>query len=190
MFEHTAIFFSIVLSLGLVHLLGGWSLMLDARVKTRLYWVHFLWTVNLMFLIALVWFANFALSSAADIGLVHYFVLLTYSISIYLMCALMFPVRGAEITDFKQHYYANRVRFCAVGLAFVVTDGVDGWIESAVLGTPLNLGQYGTLAAFGLIFTTGMLTKSHRFHATGAVVFFLGLLGFLMSLNGLVIPLN
>ncbi len=190
MFEHIAIFFSIILSLGLVHLLGGWSLMLDARVKTQIYWVHLLWTVNLMFLIALVWFANFALSSAADIGLVHYFVLLGYSISIYLMCALMFPVRGSEITNFKQHFYANSKRFCAVGLAFVVTDGVDGWIEATTLNLPLNLGQYGTLLVFGLIFSMGMFTTSHRFHAAGAVVFLLGLLGFLMSLNGLVIPLT
>ncbi len=190
MFEHISIFFSIILSLGLVHLLGGWSLMLDARVKTQPYWVHLLWTVNLMFLIALVWFANFALSSAGDIGLAHYFVLLAYSVSIYLMCALMFPVRCSEITDFKHHFYANRKRFCAVGLVFVLTDGIDGWIESAALGTPLNLGQYGTLTAFGLIFSIGIFTDSHRFHAFGALIFLLGMLGFLMSLNGLVIPMT
>lgn len=188
MFEHIAIFFSIILSLGLVHLLGGWSLMLDAREKTQIYWVHLLWTVNLLFLIALVWFANFALSSAADIGLTHYFVLLAYSISIYLMCALLFPVRGSEITDFKKHFYTNRKRFCIVGLVFVMTDGVDGWIESNVLGTPLNLGQFGTLTTYALIFLIGIFTATHRFHATGAVIFFIGLCGFLLSLNGLVIP--
>lgn len=189
MFEHIAIFFSIILSLGLVHLLGGWSLMLDNKIRNKVYWVHLLWSVNLLFLIALVWFANFALSSA-DIGLVHYFVLLGYSISIYLMCGLLFPVRGAEVVDFHDHYYTNRKRFCAVGLAFVVTDGVDGWIESSVLGTPLNLGQYGTLLVFALIFIVGLFTASHRFHAVGAIIFFLGLLGFLMSLVGLVIPMS
>ncbi|TDR23671.1 hypothetical protein [Marinicella litoralis] len=190
MFEHIAVFFSIILSLGLVHLLGGWSLMLDAKVKVKMYWVHLLWSVNMMLLIALVWFANFALSAAADIGLAHYFVLLGYSISIYLMCALMFPVRGDEVRDFKVHYYNNRVRFCAVGLVFVITDALDGWIESAVLNTPLNLGQFGTLTVYALLFVVGMLTSSHRFHASAAGLFFLGLVGFLMSLTGATIPMH
>lgn len=164
--------------------------MLDARVKTKLYWVHLLWTVNLMLLIALVWFANFALSNATDIGLLHYFVLLGYSVSIYLMCALMFPVKGDEVTDFRLHYFANRVRFCAVGLLFVVTDALDGLIEAATLNLPLNLGQFGTLTVYGVLFLVGMVTTSQRFHAFAAGVFSLGLVGFLMSLTGATLPMS
>ncbi|MFC3193780.1 hypothetical protein ACFODZ_05965 [Marinicella sediminis] len=190
MFEHIAIFFSIILSLGLVHLLGGLSLMLDARIRNHLYWVHLLWTLNLLFLIALVWFANFALAEANELSLAHYFVLLAYAITIYLLCGLLFPVRGEEVVDFRKHYYANSKRFAVVGMAFVITDACDGLIETKLLDVPLNYGQFGTLGVYFFLFLGGLFSQSHRYHACAAVVFGLGLVGFLLSLVGFPITLR
>lgn len=60
-FEHVFVFISVILGLAVVHLLGGLFLILDRRVPTRVYWVHMLWTVNMLFFISLVWVGNFAL---------------------------------------------------------------------------------------------------------------------------------
>lgn len=177
-----SIFFSIILGLGVVHLLGGLSLMLDARVKTKLYWVHLLWTINLLFLISLVWFGNFVLNFASQLGISHYFVLLAYSITIYLMCGLLFPVQGEEITDFEHHFNENKIRFYVIGILFVVTDAIDGLLEAKAINHPLNPYQFGTLLVFIILFLLGMKIKSKWFHSLTAVIFFLGMLGFLSSL--------
>jgi hypothetical protein len=182
MFEHISIFFSIILGLGIVHLLGGLSLILDARVKTKLYWVHLLWTFNLLFLISLVWFGNFVLNFASQLGISHYFILLAYSISIYLMCGLLFPVQGEEITDFEHHFNENKLRFYAIGILFVLTDAIDGLLEAKTLNIALNPFQFGTLTVYFILFVIGMKSSSRWFHGLTAVIFMLGMLGFLSSI--------
>ena len=185
MFDHVSVFVSIILGLGVVHLLGGISLILDARVKTKVYWVHLVWTANMMFLIALVWIGSLVLASNDGPSQGHYFVLLAYSMTIYLMCGLLFPIRGEEITDFRGHFYSNRVRFFSVGLLFVITDAIDGLLEVRTAEFSLNPLQYGTLALYFVLFVIGTRTSSARFHAVVAVVFFLGMLGFLQSITEL-----
>ena len=182
MFEHVSIFFSIILGLGIVHLLGGVSLMLDARVKNKNYWVHSLWVFNLLFLISLVWIANFVLANADHLSLSHYFVLLAYSITIYLMCGLLFPVHGEEVTDFFVHFNSNKKRFYAVGILFTITDAIDGLLEAKAVDIELNPFQFGTLITYFILFVIGIKFKSRWIDPTIAIVFFLGLLGFLSSI--------
>ncbi len=181
-FEHLSVFVSIILGLAVVHLLGGVSLILDARVKTRLYWVHLAWTINMLFLIVLVWLGNFVLAPVTSFSIGHFLNLLAYSMVIYLMSGLLYPVRGEEVTDFREHFHANRARFFSVGLLFVATDALDGLFEAAAADLDLNPGQFGTLAVYGVLFLLGIRNASERFNAVAAGLFFLGLLGFLYSL--------
>ncbi|MEJ8569436.1 hypothetical protein [Elongatibacter sediminis] len=181
-FEHVSVFISVILGLAVVHLLGGLSLILDRRVSTRVYWVHMLWTVNMLFFTSLVWVGNFALSEVSTFSLWHFFNLILYSMFIYLMSGLLYPVRGGEVTNFHQHFEDNRVRFYAVGLGLVITDALDGLLEQQALGSELNVGQFFTLTVYMILFAIGTRYKSRRFDGFTAIVFFAGLLGFLQSL--------
>jgi hypothetical protein len=181
-FEHVSVFISVILGLAVVHLLGGLSLILDRRIPTRVYWVHMLWTVNMLFFTSLVWVGNFALSEVSAFSLWHFFNLILYSMFIYLMSGLLYPVRGGEVTDFHEHFDHNRVRFYAVGLGLVITDALDGLLEQRALDSDLNVGQFFTLAVYMILFAIGMSYNNKRFDAFTAVIFFAGLLGFLQSL--------
>ena len=182
LFEHLSVFISIILGLAVVHLLGGLSLILDARVRARLYWVHLGWTFNLLFLTVLVWIGNFLIADVTIFSIWHFLNLVLYAMFIYLMTGLLYPIGGSEVTDFRQHFFANRVRFCAVGLAFVATDAIDGLLEAQAVDGSLNPGQFGTLAVYALLFGIGIRTDREGFHGSAVVIFFLGLLGFLFSL--------
>lgn len=171
-----------ILGLAVVHLLGGLSLILDARVKTRVNWIHLTWTFNMLFLTVLVWIGNFVLADVDAFSIWHFLNMLLYSMFIYLMSGLLYPVRGGEVTDFQLHFNDNRVRFYSVGLCLVLTDAVDGLLEQKVLGGDLNLGQFITLGIYGSLFFVGLFQKSKRYDAFVAVVFLLGLFGFLESL--------
>jgi hypothetical protein len=96
-FEHLSVFVSIILGLAVVHLLGGVSLILDARIRTKVYWVHLLWTANMLFLIVLVWLGNFVLAPVTLFSAAHFLNLLAYAMVIYLMSGLLYPVRGQEV---------------------------------------------------------------------------------------------
>ena len=181
-FEYFSVFISIILGLAMVHLLGGVSLMLDRRVHTRGYWVHTLWVFNMVLLIALVWIGNFLLADIDTFNVWHFLNMVAYATFIYLMSALLFPVRGAEVEDFHAHFRLNRARFFAMGLCFVATDAIDGLLEAHAVGGGLNPLQFLTLGVYATLFLIGMVWKNDRFDAFTAVVFVLGLAGFLESL--------
>ena len=181
-FEHVSVFVSIVLGLAVVHLLGGVSLILDARVRTRVYWIHLAWTGGMLVLTVLVWLGSFALAPVRDFGAAHVFNLVAYAVVIYLMSGLLFPVRGEEVTDFREHFHANRARFFSLGVLFVVTDAIDGLLEWQVAGLPLDVGQFATLAAWLVVFVIGIRSASERYHTFAVLTFLVGLGGFLVSL--------
>jgi len=181
-FEHLSVFVSIILGLAVVHLLGGVSLILDARVKARVYWVHLLWTANMLFLTVLVWLGNFVLAPVTVFSPAHFLNLPISSMFIYLMSGLLYPVRVDEVTDFRAHFHANRARFFSLGILFVVTDALDGWFEHRATQIDLNPGQYGTLAVNLVLFSIGIRNSGERFNGAAAILFLVGLVGFLYSL--------
>ncbi len=182
-FEHVSVFVSIILGLAVVHLLGGVSLILDTRVRTKPYGVHLLWTLNMLFLIVLAWLGNFVLAPITEFSAPHFFNLLAYSMVIYLMSGLLYPVRGEEVTDFRQHFHANRPRFFALGVAFVITDALDGLLEARATGLDLNPFQFGQLSIFLVLFVIGIRNEREGFNRAVGVVFLLGMFGFLYSLT-------
>lgn len=181
-FAHVSVFLSIILGLAVVHLLGGISLMLDTRIKTKLYWVHLVWTINMLFIVILVWLSGFVLSPLTEMGALHFLNLLVYSIVAYLMSGLLFPVRGEEITDFREHFNANQFRLYVLGIIFTLVDATDGIIEHYAAGIEWDIGQFATLSVWLIVFTIGLWVKSERYSAFAALVLLVGILGWFQSL--------
>lgn len=136
----------------------------------------------MLFVSVLVWLGNFVLSDIEAFSVWHFLNLVGYSMVIYLMSGLLFPVRGSEVTDFRAHFDVNRVRFYLLGLLFVITDAVDGLLEHFATAIPLNPWQYITLAMNFLLFVGGIRYAGSRYNGFAAILFFLGSLGWLASL--------
>jgi hypothetical protein len=181
-FGHVSVFLSIVIGLAVVHLLSGVSLMLDARVRTRVYGIHLAWVVAMLVVSVLVWVSSFVLSPLAEIGALHVFNLLAYAVVVYLMSGLLFPVRGAEVTDFREHFRANRSRFYLCGVAYTLVDAADGIHELTSTDLPLDVGQFATLSVWCALFLIGLGARSDRFDVVVIVGFAVGLVGWLVSL--------
>lgn len=179
---HVTVFLSLVLGLAVVHLLSGLSLILDTRVRTRVYWVHLLWTANMLGAVVLVWLSSFVLSPLDELSALHVLTLLAYAIVTYLMSGLLFPVRGEEVVDFREHFAANRSRFFVLGILFVLVDATDGVLEMVSTDAPLAVGQFGTLIVWFVAFAVGLRVRSERYGAAVAVVFSVGLVGWFVSL--------
>jgi hypothetical protein len=168
-YEYLTVFVSVVLGLAVVHLLGGVSLILDTRVREKIDWIHSLWTVNVFVTTLLVWWFNFGLTAVQVWTLPHFLTLVAYSVVLYLMSGLLYPVRGDEIVDFRAHFEANRPRFFSVCLAFQFVDFADAALERQALGTdwaPLHL---ISLVVFGLAFLIAIRWSDRAYQGVLAV---------------------
>ena len=163
-YEYLTVFISVVLGLAVVHLLSGVALLLDTRIRARPDWIHALWTANVLITTVLVWWFNFPLTRILVWTLPFFLNLVAYSVVLYLMSGLLYPVRGSEVIDFKAHFEANRVRFFLVCLAFQVVDFSHAVLERQALGTDWSGIRLTVLALFAIAFVVGARTSNRTYH--------------------------
>ncbi len=172
-YEYLTVFVSVILGLAVVHLLSGVSLILDTRIRERIDWIHAVWTANVFVTTLLVWWFNFSLTAIQEWTLLHFLNLVAYSVVLYLMSGLLYPVKGAEIIDFRAHFEANRPRFFMVCLAFQAVDFTDAALEQQALGSgwvPLHL---VSLVVFSVAFAIGIRSNNRALHGALAIAWLL-----------------
>lgn len=168
-YEYLTVFLSVVLGLAVVHLLGGIALILDTRVRERVDWIHAVWTANVFVTTLLVWWFNFGLTAVTEWTLPHFLNLVAYSVVLYLLAGLLYPVRGKEIVDFRAHFEANRARFFTVCVAFQVVDFADVLLERQALGTDWVPLQLFSIVAFAIAFIVGIRVGNRPYHGVLAI---------------------
>jgi len=171
-FEYLSVFISIILGLAVVHLLGGVSLLLDQRVVARIFWVHMAWVLNMFSLITWVWWANWQLNGVESFSPAHYVSMVLFSVVLYLMCGLLFPVRGKEVENFYEQFEINRTRFFYLGEVLLVAALLKGYVDRQVLSEPDTLERTVMFATLAVLFGIASRSRSRVFHGALAVVFF------------------
>jgi len=171
-FEYLSVFISIILGLAIVHLLGGVSLILDRRVTARLYWVHMVWVLNMFSLITWIWWGNWQLNGIESFSPAHYIAMVLFSVVVYLMCGLLFPIKGKEVEDFHEQFEMNRARFFYLGEALLVAAVLKGHVDRQVLSEPNTLERTIMFITLALLFGTASRSKSQVLHGSLALMFF------------------
>lgn len=168
-YEYLTIFVAVILGLAVVNLIGGVASILDSRFGQRLDWIHSVWTLNVLLTTLLVWWFNFDLTTAEVWTLPHFLNLVTYVLILYLMSGLLYPVRGAEVVDFRSHFEANRPRFFAMGVAFQVVDFNQTLLMRQALDTDLNVLRLASVVVFGLAFVVAIRSSNRTYHGVLAL---------------------
>lgn len=175
-FEYLSVFISIILGLAVVHLLGGVSLILDQRVRAHLDAIHLLWVLNMFTLITWVWWGNWQLNDVVAFSPVHYVAMVLFSVVVYLMCGLLFPVKGKEVENFREQFEMNRSRFFYLGLALAVAAALKGHVDRQVLKEPDTVERAIALFCVATLFVIAANTRHRGFQALLATSFLLLLL--------------
>jgi hypothetical protein len=95
-----------------------------------------------------------------------------FAVVLYLMCGLLFPVRGSEVEDFYEQFEINRARFFYLGEALLVAAVLKGYVDRQVLSEPNTLERSVMLAVLALLFGIASRSRSRTFHGALAVTFF------------------
>ncbi len=113
-FEYLGVLLSVIMGLGVTHLLAGISKTIHYRKTLRLFWVHTLWTFNILIQIVIIWWGMFWWSGQAEWSFFNFLLLLLYAIVLFLAASLLYPWELPSDFDFEAHFFETRPWFFSV----------------------------------------------------------------------------
>ena len=170
-FVYLSILTSLVLGPGITRILTRFGRLLQVWHKSRLYWVHVLWAVNLFLYIVLNWWILFRWSTVSEWNFfIFLFVLLSPTIA-FLMSVLLVPDPLEGGMDLKHHFYANHRSFLILAALLPPIDALDtllkGWDHFVAQGAIYII----TLLVLLVTCLVAAYTRDERYHAFFAVFF-------------------
>lgn len=186
-FEYVMVLVSIIIGLGLAHLLLGIGGIVDRRSGAsddlRLSVAHGTWLGMVFAWMIMFWWWEFRWSELQPewtIGL--YLFLVVYAVSLFLLAVVLVPRHWDDVTDLDEYFVRRRVSFYSLLLVATCLDVVDGYLKGGWdyvvnAGGPWIWIFWIATVPVALI---GIRTRSIRYHAVAGTVFFLWqvLLGF------------
>lgn len=98
-FEYISVFASIILGLGLAHLLAG---AIQQIYRGKLGYQQLCYSVLALFIIVLNWWGLFAWKDGASWSLLQFFVLVAWALSMFGMCVALYPP-AEDAGEFAKH---------------------------------------------------------------------------------------
>lgn len=179
LFEYLGVLISVVMGLGITHLLIGTSKLIQQRDTIGAYWVHTLWTVNILIYVLAIWWGMFWWSRLAEWTFYHFLFVTLYAVALFLLAAMLYPWDFPSDFDFKGYFYKNRSWF--FGIQFVAWS-ID--VPETVLKEGTGLRELPQLYFFFIatmlgLSLVGAITSNRRYHEFYAPFWSVFLLGYL-----------
>ncbi|HEX5275601.1 MAG TPA: hypothetical protein VFW34_10030 [Candidatus Rubrimentiphilum sp.] len=110
-FSYLSVLVSIVLGLGIAHLLGSVIRLIVHRGRIGSYWPSVIWVINLLLIMLLVWWTDFSLTSHTGWTFAIFVFTIAVPALLYVISGLILPP-GVE--DMQRAYQENRQWFFAL----------------------------------------------------------------------------
>ncbi len=114
LFEYLGVILSVIMGLGVTHVLAGVSKTIHHRKTVKPYWVQSLWAFNVLIYIVTIWWGMFWWSGQQEWSYFQFLLLILYAILLFLCASLIFPWDFPADFDFEEHFYQTRPWFFAV----------------------------------------------------------------------------
>jgi hypothetical protein len=107
-FEYLSVLISIILGLGLTHLLSAVRALIQKRARVRFYWLALIWAALIFMTQVQWWWGIYDLRVRPAWNFFSFFFLLLAPVSMYLTAGMVLPdIEGDEECDLKSYYYRN-----------------------------------------------------------------------------------
>ena len=169
-FEYLTVLVSIIVGLGIAHLLSGLGSLLGGTKDVRSYWPHTLWMCNVAFWFVFFWWFQFKWVTTPDWTFGLFLFVLGYAILIYLIAIVLLPPDVPDSFDFHAHYFGRRHVFFSGLVLLYVVDVIDAFTKG--LENVRDLGvPWAVLEALLIIGAVAAIrTSSDAYHKVHAVV--------------------
>ena len=169
MFNYVMVLASVIIGLGIAHLLQGAGGIVQHPRREKVYWVHLLWVAATFLRAIFWWWFEFRLSETPEWTFTLYLFVLTYAVLIYLWCALLFPRDLAGYDGFKDYFYSRRRWFFGLLLAGQVIDVADTLLKGLVHFRSLGPSYVIGIVTVSALMLIAMRTRNERFHGALAI---------------------
>jgi len=152
-FEFLSVLISIVIGLGLAHLLGGLGHAYHFRRVGKMDSVHVAWTIAVFFLLVLNWWV-FLLWRGFDAWTFSvFFTVIMWAVAMYVLALALYPPRLSKDVDYRVMFEANRTWFLSTFIVWLLLDIiVTGMRDQGIpeLFFLAYLGHYIAIAAVAI----------------------------------------
>ena len=169
MFNYVMVLASVIIGLGVTHLLQGIAGIVQHPGREKVYWVHLVWVAAIFLRAIFWWWFEFRLSATEQWTFGLYFFVLGYAFLLYLTCALLFPRDLADYDGFKDYFYSRKGWFFGINLVGIGVDVADSLFKGAEHFRSLGPSYPFIMATMAILFLIATRTRNERFHAAFAV---------------------
>ena len=163
-FTHVRIVMGMVVGLGITRILMGVAGIVQNRNRPRLSAIHLLWAGSILLELILFWWWEYELSGITHWSFGVFFFLILYSITLFLLGALLFPDGLAASDDYESFFLRRRHWFFGV---FALTFGLD-IVDTLIKGPPyfdtLGIGYLIQIPIGVALCIVGIVSSNRRHH--------------------------
>ncbi len=181
-FSYLSVFISLILGLGVTHLLTGAATLIRSRGGIRIWWPTPLWMATTFLIQVQTWWAMFKLRDIGRWSFGGFFIVLLQPVAIFMMTALIVPraIDGVPI-DLKEDYYREfRWFFSALLLALIASLSKD-LVLTGALPEPRNLAAHGLFIGVTMTALTFRSARVQLVLALVGLVLFTGYIALLFT---------
>ena len=169
-FSYVMVLVSVVIGLGLTHLLQGVARIVQHPQQFKPYWPHLVWVAYVFEYAMLWWWYEFAFAQRPNWTFGLYSFVLLYSIAIFLVCAILFPndMRGYE--GFGDYLVKRRGWFFGMNIGIILIDLVDTLLKGSQHFRELGWHYLIGAILFPLLYAIAIRFPNRRYIAVLAVL--------------------
>jgi hypothetical protein len=179
MFDYFGVLISVILGLALTHLLRGLAKLIQMRHEVRPYWVHIVWTLNVVMFVLEIWWGMFWWRGLQEWTVEWFYFISAYAIVLFMWASMLFPPEFSSGLDFEKHFFSNRYWFFGIQSVVVLMDVPETLAKGAAHLRDVPK-QYGFIVtALLVISVSGLLSGRRRVHGLLCMAWMLIILSYL-----------
>ncbi len=164
-FEFLSVLVSIVIGLGLTHMLAGLGRVIHFRHQNRLDPVHMAWSVTVFLVLVLNWWVFLLWREFEYWNFATYIAVIIWTASMYVLALALYPPQLTGQVDFGEVFTANRSWFMITFTVMILLDVLTTSLRERSLPPPYYLAFVGH---FAMITALGVVIKSRRYDLIAA----------------------
>jgi hypothetical protein len=170
-FEYIAVLTSIIIGLGMAHLLRGLVRLIQHPDRHPVYWVHLGWVLYLFFTLVFWWWWEFRLGTLETWTFLVYFYIVFYAFVLFIVSALLFPDDLIEYGDYKSYFYARRGWFFGLLALTFLIDPFDSLLKGKTYFMSLGTEYFISVPLQTGLCIAAIFVSNERYHQALVVAF-------------------
>ena len=163
-FPHVRIVMGMVIGLGVTRLLSGLARIVQHPRQYPLDPVHLAWVASLLLTLIHFWWWEFGLFGIRHWTFEIYFFIVLYAVTLFLLCALLFPDSMEGYAGYEDYFYARRGWFFGLLAATYLFDVIDTLIKGEAHFARFGVEYLFRTPVFVLLCLIAIRTTDRRFH--------------------------